>query len=350
MVTIKEVAKHVGVSTATVSHVINNTRFVSEKLRQKVLEAIEELNYHPNGIARSLVKRRTHTIGIIISDIMNPFYTAIVRGVEDVAHQRGYNVILCNTDEDPGKETIYFQVLMEKRIDGLVISTAFKDGVHPFLSKLKMIPVVSIVRKIEGLDGDAVVGDNVGGAYKAVQHLIESGHRRIGMISGPAGLSSGFERLEGYKKALEEHEIPIDPSLVKYGDFKRESGFHLTQEMFQRQDPPSALFVANNQMALGVLSALNELKIRIPRDLSLISFDNMEWYSFLNPPITTVEHSPYLMGRTAGEMLLRRIAKKRKRPKTITIQSDLSIRGSTEAAPTLPNDRSARHRESKKEV
>jgi LacI family transcriptional regulator len=349
MPTIKDLAKYVGVSTATVSHVINNTRFVSEELRQKVLKAIEELNYHPNGIARSLVKRRTHSIGIIITDIINPFYTAIVRGVEDVAHQRGYNVILCNSDEDPGKETIYIQVLLEKRIDGLIISTAFRDGVHPLLPKLKTIPLVSIVRKTEGLVGDTVAGDNVGGSYKAVQHLIESGHRRIGMISGPAGFSSGFERLEGYRKALDEYGIPVDPNLVKYGDFKRESGFQLTREMLQGRDPPSAIFVANNQMALGALRALNELKIRIPEDLSLICFDNIEWYSFLNPPITTVEHSPYVMGSTAGEMLLQRIAGKRKRPKTVIIQSNLSIRGST-GPPPHPTDRSAHHRESKKKV
>jgi len=329
MATIKDIARHVGVSTATISHVINNTRFVSEGLREKILKAIQELNYQPNGIARSLVKRKTHIIGIIVSDILNPFYTAVVRGIEDVTHKSGYNVMLCNTDEDPEKEKLSIQVLLEKRIDGLAISTAFQEGVHPLLPQLKTVPLVNMVRKIKGLTADAVVGDNTGGAYKAIEHLIELGHRRIGIISGPSGLSSGAERLKGYKKALEGHRIPIDQGLIKFGDFKKESGYTLTKEILQGNAPPTAIFVTNNQMTIGALSALNELKMRIPENISLISFDDMEWYAFLNPPITTVEHSPYQMGKKAGEMLLQRISKKRTRAKKVLFPSNLIVRGST---------------------
>ena len=333
MPTIKDVARYVGVSTATVSHVINNTRFVSEELRQKVLHAIQELNYHPNAIARSLVSKRTNTIGIIVSEIMNPFYTAVVRGVEDVTYRNGYNVILCNTDEDTEKERLYVKVLMEKRLDGLILASAFQEEAHPLLSQLMSIPLVSIVRKIKDHTTDAVVGDNAGGAYKAVQHLIESGHRRIGIISGPSGLSSGLERLQGSLKALSDYDVRADSSLIKFGDFKRESGYHLTKEIFQGNDPPTALFVTNNQMTLGALMALGEMKKRMPGEISLISFDDPGWYSFLDPPMTTVEHSPYLMGKTAGEMLLQRIKKKRKKPKTIVIPSNLVVRGSTGPPP-----------------
>lgn len=329
MPTIKDVAKQVGVSTATVSHVINKTRFVSEDLKERVLKAIRDLNYQPNAIARSLVKRKTHTIGIIISDILNPFYTAIVRGIEDVTHKSGYSVMLCNTDEDPGKEKLYIQVLLEKRIDGLAISTAFQNGVHPLLSQLKGIPLVSIVRRIKGLNSDAVLGDNTGGAYQAIDHLIKLGHRRIGIISGPRGLSSGAERLEGYKKALDHYRIPIDEQFIKFGDFKRRSGYSLTIETFRKGPFPTALFVANNQMASGALQALNELKIRIPEDISFVSFDDMEWYSLLHPPLTTVEHSPYLLGKTAGEMLLQKVGHKRKNPKKVIIPSYLIVRRST---------------------
>ena len=329
MPTIKDVARQVGVSTATVSHVINNTRFVSEGLKEKILQTIRELNYQPNAIARSLVKRKTHTIGIIISDILNPFYTAIVRGIEDVTYQSGYSVMLCNTDEDPEKEILYIQILMEKRIDGLVISTAFQDGGHPLFSQLKGIPLVTVVRKIKNLASDAVLGDNTGGVYQAIDHLIQLGHRRIGIISGPTGLSSGAERLAGYKKALEGHRIPIEDHWIKIGDFKRESGYVLTKEFFNRSPLPTALFVANNQMTIGALQALTELKIRIPEDISFVSFDDMEWYSFLNPPLTTVEHSPYLLGKTAGEVLLQRISHKRKNPKRVLIPSHLIVRKST---------------------
>lgn len=329
MPTIKDVARRVGVSTATVSHVINKTRFVSEELRRRVLEAIQELNYQPNAIARSLVKRKTHTIGIIITDILNPFYTAIVRGIEDVTYKSGYSVVLCNTDEDPEKEILYIQILLEKRIDGLIISTAFQDGPHPLLSRFKMIPLAAIVRRIQGLASDAVLGDNTGGAHKAIDHLIQLGHRRIGIISGPPGLSSGAERLEGYKNALGNHRIPFDEHWIKIGDFKRESGYSLTKEIFQKSPLPTALFVANNQMTIGALQALNELRIRIPEDISFVSFDDMEWYSFLDPPLTTVEHSPYLMGKTAGEILLQKVSHKRKNPKKVLIPSHLIIRKST---------------------
>ena len=329
MSTIKDVAKQVGVSIATVSHVINKTRFVSEGITEKVLKAIRDLNYQPNAIARSLVKRKTHTIGIIISDILNPFYTAIVRGVEDVTYKSGYNVMLCNTDEDVEKEILYIQLLFEKRIDGLVLSSGFQDGVHPLHIQLKKIPLVSIVRKIKGVTSDGVFGDNMGGAYQAIEHLIQLGHRRIGIISGPLGLSSGAERLEGYKKALSDHQIPIEKQWIKMGDFKKESGYSLAKKLLQDEIPPTALFVVNNQMTIGALNASRELGVRIPEDLSLISFDDMEWYSFINPSLTTIEQSPYLMGKTAGEMLLQKIDHRRRNPKKVVIPSRLIVRDST---------------------
>jgi len=329
MPTIKDVAKHVGVSTATVSHVINKTRFVSDEIKEKVLQTIRDLNYQPNAIARSLVKRKTHTIGIIISDILNPFYTAIVRGIEDVTYKSGYSVMLCKRTKNVEKEILYIQVLMEKRIDGLVLSTAFQDGVHPLLSQLKGIPLVSIVRKMKGFNPDAVFGDNVGGAYQAIEHFIQLGHRRIGIISGPLGLSSGAERREGYEKALESHRIPIEEHWIKTGDFKKESGYFLTKKLLEEKVPPTALLVVNNQMTIGALNALKELGVRVPEDLSLISFDDMEWCSFMNSPLTTIEQSPYLMGKTAGEMLLQKINHKRSQPKKVVIPSHLIIRNST---------------------
>lgn len=329
MPTIKDVAERVGASTATVSHVLNSTRFVSQELRQRVLEAIQSLNYQPNAIARSLVKKRTHTIGIIISDILNPFYTAIVRGIEDVTYQSGYNVVLCNTDEDPEKETLYIRILLEKRVDGLILSSAFQEGVHPYLEQLKTIPLLTVVRKIRGLVCDAVMGDNTSGGYKAVEHLLGLGHRRIGIICGPPGLSTGAERLEGCKRAMGDHGLAVDRLLVRFGDFKKESGHALAKEILKAKPPPTAIFVMNNRMAVGALQALKESGVRIPEDVSLVSFDDMEWYSFLNHPLTTIDQSPYQMGKAAGETLLQRISGKRKRPKRILSPSRLIVREST---------------------
>jgi LacI family transcriptional regulator len=329
MPTIKDVAKQVGVSTATVSHVINKTRFVSEELRERVLKAIQELNYQPNAIARSLVKRKTHTIGIIISDILNPFYTAIVRGIEDVTYKSGYSVMLCNTDEDVEKEVLYIQVLLEKRIDGLIISSAIQNGVHPLVSQLKGIPLVTIVRRIRGLASDAVLGDNRGGAYQAIDHLTRLGHRRIGIICGPPGLSTGAERIEGCKGAMRDHGLPVDQLLVRFGDYKKESGYALAKEILKAKPPPTAIFATNNQMAVGALQVLKESGVRIPEDLSFVSFDDMEWYSFLNHPLTTIDQSPYQMGKAAGETLLQKISGKRKNPKKVLSPSRLIIREST---------------------
>jgi LacI family transcriptional regulator len=331
--TIKDIAREAGVSTATVSHVINITRFVGEERRQRVLKAIRDLRYRPNAIARSLVKQRTHTIGVLISDILNPFYTAIVRGIEDVTSRSGYNVILCNTDEDPEKERLYIRVLMEKRIDGLILSSAFQEGPHPLQDQFDEIPLVCVVRKIPGLQTDAVAGDNVGGAFKATEHLIGLGHRRIGLVCGPSGVSSGGDRLKGTLKALRDHGIPVDARLIRMGDFKPESGYRLTREILDVDDPPTALFVTNNQMTLGALRALEERGIRVPQGLSLVSMDDMEWSPFLDPPMTTVEHSPYGMGKKSGEMVLQRIGERDRKPRRIIFPSNLVIRKSTGPPP-----------------
>ena len=329
MATIKDIAAKAGVSTATVSHVINGTRFVSERLTERIKRAIEELDYHPNAIARSLVKQKTHTIGVIISDIRNPFYTAVVRGVEDATYASGYNVILCNTDENPEKETLYIHLLLEKRVDGIAIATSFQERIHPQLTNLTQIPLVTIVRKMRGLKCDAVYADNVGGSYKAIEHLISLGHRRIGIISGPPGLSTGNERLKGCLKALAAHRIRAHDEWMMTGDFKRESGYVLTKEMLGRKERPTALFAANNQMALGALQAFHESDLRAPRDLSLVSIDDAEWSAYLEPALTVVDQSPYLMGNKAGRMLLGRIIKRRKSFKTAVIPSTLIRRRSS---------------------
>ena len=333
MVTIKDIAKTVGVSTATVSHVINETRFVSEPLRNKVNAVIEELGYQPNRIARSLVMQKTHTIGVIISDILNPFYTAVVRGLEDATSPSGYNVILCNTDEDTDKEISYIKVLLEKRVDGIALATCFRNDEHPLLSRLEQVSVATIVRRMTRLKSDAVFADNIGGAYKAIEHLVSLGHRRISVISGPSGLSSGRERLEGVFKAFAKHGITPNEAWMRTGDFKRESGYILAKSILSLKDRPTALFVSNNQMTLGALQAIRELGVKIPKDMSIVGLDDTDWSVLTDPPLTVIYQSPYDMGNDAGKMLLQRIFKKRKRFKTKIIPAELIERESS--APPL---------------
>ena len=329
MVTIKDIAKSVGVSTATVSHVINETRFVSEPLRIKVNAVIEELGYQPNRIARSLVMQKTHTIGVIISDIQNPFYTALVRGLEDATSPLGYNVMLCNTDEDTDKEIGYLKALLEKRVDGIALATCYQGDEHPLISQLNQVPVITIVRKMTRLKSDAVFADNIGGAYEAIEHLVSLGHRRISVISGPSGISSGGERLEGVLKAFVKHEINPNEAWMRTGDFKRESGYVLAKSIFSLKESPTALFVSNNQMTLGALKAFRELDVKIPKDVSIVGLDDTDWSILLDPPLTVIYQSPYDMGNNAGRMLLQRVLKKRKRFKTKIIPAELIQRQSS---------------------
>jgi LacI family transcriptional regulator len=329
MVTIKDIAKYVGVSTATVSHVINETRFVSEPLRIKVNAVIEELGYQPNRIARSLVMQKTHTIGVIISDIQNPFYTALVRGLEDATSPLGYNVMLCNTDEDTDKEIGYLKALLEKRVDGIALATCFQGDEHPMISQLNQVSVITIVRKMTRLKSDAVFADNIGGAYEAIEHLVSLGHRRISVISGPSGISSGGERLEGVLTAFAKHEINPNEAWIRTGDFKRESGYVLAKSILSLKERPTALFVSNNQMTLGALQAFRELDVKIPKDVSIVGLDDTDWSILLDPPLTVIYQSPYDMGNNAGKMLLQRIFKKRKRFKTKVIPAELIQRQSS---------------------
>jgi LacI family transcriptional regulator len=329
MVTIKDIARKADVSTATVSHVVNETRFVSEPLKNKVKAIIDDLGYQPNQIARSLVMQKTHTIGVIISDILNPFYTAVVRGLEDATSPSGYNVVLCNTDEDKEKEIRYLKVLLEKRVDGIALATCFQGNEHPFLSQLNQIPVATIVRKMARLKSDAVFADNIGGAYEAIEHLVSLGHKRIGVISGPSGLSSGQERLEGVLKAFTKYGIASNEAWMPTGDFKRESGYISAKNILSLKNRPTALFVSNSQMTLGALQAFRELGVKIPKDMSIVGMDDTEWSVLLDPPLTVIYQSPYDMGNNAGKMLLQRIFKKRKRFKTNVIPTKLIERGSS---------------------
>lgn len=335
MVTIKDVAKKAGVSVMTVSRVINGSKNVREDTREKVLRAIEELGYVPNSVARSLILKKTYTIGLVISDITNPFFTTVARGVEDTAISKHYTVILCNTDENPEKELMYVEVLAKSKVDG-VIYTSASGKKNPLKSLfLKKIPVVLIDRTIEGVnDLDIVRGDSVLGAYLLTRHLIELGHRRIGIVVGSLLISTAKDRVEGYKKALIEANIPIDESLIKISEtskFSKEDGYKLTKELLNMKNPPTAIFGGNNLMAVGAILAIREMGLEIPDDISLVSFDDIESLSEVYPFLTVVKQPAYSMGVIATELLIRRIENKDriKERREILLTPELVIRKST---------------------
>ncbi len=307
MATIRDVAKTAGVSIATVSATINQSAYVSSALQARVRQAIAEVGYHPDAIARSLKKRATQTLGLIISDITNPFFTALVRGIEDAAQVRGHAVILCNTDEGLEKERAYLALLRSRRVDGLIMTPAGTvEDYRRFFVEVNT-PIVFVDRKIPTVPADAVVVDNVSGARQAVEHLLRLGHRRIGAITGLPQISTTHERIEGYRQALEAAGLPIDPTLLKDGHSRLEGGYRAAKELLGLPGRPTAIFATNNLMAIGLMRAVAEQGLRCPEDLSVVCFDDFEWASVFQPRLTTVAQPTYEMGATAVELLFGRL-------------------------------------------
>ena len=288
MATMKEVAKLAGVSVATVSRVLNNKPNVSPELRSKVLGTVKELNYQRNRVARSLRAQRSKIIGLIISDIQNPFFTSLVRAVEDVAYEHQFAVFLCNSDEDVEKEALYVDLMYAEKVAGVVISPTCETD-NPCRKLIEVnIPVVAVDRRMLDLETDTVVIDNVGAAFDLVSHLISDGHRRIAAVVGIPTATTGRERREGYLRALKAHGLPVLPHLVRTGLPKEEFGYQSTGELFDLSEPPTALFTGNNLLTVGALRAIHERGLRIPDDIALAAFDELDWMSLIEPNLTVV--------------------------------------------------------------
>ena len=334
-ITIEDVAKHAQVSRATVSRVLNHNLRVDEAMRSRVLEAVQALGYQPNHVARRLRARSSTVIGLIISDIQNPYFISVIRGVEDAAYAQHMSIVLCNSDEDVTKQQLYLQLMESEHVAGLIIVPANSLD-NAGLARLKQagIPIILLDRTVETLQVDAIKVDNVRGAYEAVNHLIERGHQRIGIISGFKHLTTGNERYRGYRDALTSAGFPIDESLVRFGDFKTESGYRLTHELMAAARPPQALFVANNLMTLGAMRALRELGVRIPEEIALVGFDDMPWSGELYSPLTAVSQPTYELGQEAVQLLMRRISQPTAPYQTLVLQTRLIIRESSGPALT----------------
>jgi LacI family transcriptional regulator len=332
MANIGDVAKRAGVSTATVSRALNRQSSVDPALAQRVMEAAAELGYRPSAVARSLRRNKSSLWAVIISDITNPFYTTMVRGIEDVAQAAGYSVILCNTDEDGGKEAAYIWVSQSLRVAGAIICPASESStdVSPLLDG--GIPVVIVDRKIDDGRVDSVLVDNAGGAADATRHLIASGYRRIACISGPRQVSTAADRLGGYTEALRAAGREIDPELIRYTDFREGGAYAAIGELLALADPPDAVFVANNLMTLGVLRYLAEQRIPVPHALGVVGFDDLPWPDVVGPGLSTVGQPTYQVGRAAAQTLVRRMTDAESAPSTVTLPTQLTVRESSRPA------------------
>ena len=328
--TLKDVAREAEISVGMAGRVLGGYGYFSEETKQRVLEAAEKLEYRPNAIARSLKSQHTKAIGLLISNIVSVFWPTIVRAIEDVASKAGYHVILCNTDEDPTKEQEYLSTLYERNVDGLIVSPS--PRVHSFLKKISQggIPLVLVDRTVHGLHVPSITVDNEAGAYEAVRYLIEKGHKRIGVITGLTGIMTSDHRFAGYKRALQEYDIPMDEELIRVGDFRKDRAFESTEKLLSLSNPPTALFVSNETMAMGAMLALTENKIPIPEEMSIIGFGDPDWAPITNPPLSTVRQPTYAMGTIACENLLRRIkaVEDHASDETVCMKPELIIRGS----------------------
>ena len=333
MATIKDVARQAGVSVGTVSHVLSETVPVRSVLRDRVLAAIHKLDYQPNFVARSLKANRTKTLGMVISDITNPFFPQVVRGAEDCALKHGYLLNTFNTDDQVEREQQVFALLRSRRVDGILLVVAPSpagDVAHIRKMVESGIPVVCLDRIPQGIALDSVSVDNVKGAQMCVRHLINKGHRRIGIITGSLSLQTAKERLEGYRSALHGASIKPEPGLILEGDFREGSGYRLGKELLLGHHPPTAVFVSNGMMAVGVVRALEEIGMQCPGDIAIASFDDLPLASAFRPHLTAVALPAYQIGSKGAELLIKRVREVTPgKHTTIRLDSELIIREST---------------------
>jgi LacI family transcriptional regulator, galactose operon repressor len=331
MANIHDVAEKAGVSTTTVSHVINQSRFVSLERERRVRRAMKALHYQPNALARSLRRKHSLTLGLVVPDSSNPFFAEVARGIEDAAFKQGYNVLFGSSDGDLTKESSYLRVFIEKQVDGIILVSASGSGRHVQRLVPKELPLVVIDRDFRDLSADYVAADHRKGGYLATAHLIEYGHFEIACIAGPSSVTPSADRVVGYRDALKAHSIPYDQVLVRRGDFTPESGFVATQGWLAGIGPrPTAIFACNDLMAFGALAAIHKAGLRAPDDISVVGFDDIGLAAYSSPPLTTVIQPKAEMGNLAAQILVDRISSgDRQRPQRHLLPPRLVIREST---------------------
>ena len=330
-ITIKDVAIHAGVSISTVSRVLNGYKNVNSEVKDLVLNAIEEVGYTPNALARGLRSQSTQTIGLIVNNILNPIYSILSHAIEITARKYGYHIFLCNSGANPDYELEYLQSLYEKKVDGIIIAPTGrnKDKLKSFIEY--GIPIVQVDRRVEGIETDSILTNNKRSAYELVMHLLDKGYKDIGLIVGVQSVTTGMDRMEGYLNALADRGLSPQPEYIKVGHFDEQTGYIAMKELLNLSNPPRAVFVGNNLMATGGIKAIHERGLKIPQDIAFGMFDDPDWAKMHNPPITAIQQQTKQIGIEAAELLIQRIKNPsdRKHPQNRIIDSELIIRQST---------------------
>ncbi len=325
---IKEVANRAGVSTATVSRVFSGGAGVKPHLVERVREAARHFNYQPNRVARNLRIRQTRTIGLVIPDIENPFFTSVVCGIEEVLQAADYSLLLANSNENPKREHVNARTLQAEGAAGIIFTASGPDPA-PYRAMAEAgLPLVAVSRVPDGLAIDTVTVANREGARNAVAHLISLGHRRIGIISGPAWISTARERYLGYQDAFAQAGLPAPQDLVQYADFRQRGGYAAMRALLDLAGPPTAVFTGSNLMTLGALQAIHEAGLPIPSGIAVVGFDDMPWALSLNPPLTAVAQPSYEAGVAAARLLLERLADPQRPVRRLVLETELKVRSS----------------------
>ena len=310
MATIKDVAKMAGVSTTTVSHVINKTRFVAKETEEAVMQAIKSLKYSPSAVARSLKVNTTKSIGMIVTTSESPYFAEIIHAVEDHCYRQGYSLFLCNTQNDPEKIKNHVEMLAKKRVDGLlVMCSEYTQHSLDVLSGFSSVPMV-VMDWGPNVDTDIIEDNSFTGGYIATKHLIDCGHKAIGLIAGELDKTTARTRYEGFVKAMNEAYLPIHENWIMEGFFEPEDGYECMNKILVQDNLPTAVFCCNDVMALGAISAITEKGLRVPDDISIIGYDNIHSSRFYAPPLTTIHQSKSRLGAQAVNLLFERIANK----------------------------------------
>lgn len=325
----KDVARLAGVSTSTVSHVINNNRFVSEQVRDRVEQAIRELNYAPSALARSLKIKQTRTIGMLLTASSNPFYSEVVRGVENSCYERGYSLILCNTEGDEERMNRSLETLMQKRVDGLLMMcTETHLPSADILNRYPSVPMVMMDwAPFEGR-GDIIQDNALLGGELATQYLIDRGYTRIACIAGPLDKTPARLRLDGFHQAMAASGLAVPPDYVVDGDFEFQGGFNAMNQLLALDPPPQAVFTSNDAMAVGVYHALYQAGLRVPQDMAVMGYDNIELARYLTPPLSTIHQPKDELGELAIDTLIHRMSDPDASQQTLVLTPELVERGS----------------------
>jgi LacI family fructose operon transcriptional repressor len=327
MVKIQDVADKAGVSTASVSRVLAGKEHVSDEMRQRVMAAVEELDYQPNLVARSLRSQRSSTVGLIVSDIRNPFFTDVSRAVEDTVHKQRYALFLCNADENPKKEALYLEQMQAQNVAGIIYSPT-RQAADNYPDLDISAPTVIIDRAVRSSDVDMVLIDNVDAAYRLTEHLIENGYRRIAGLFGEASVT-GRERRQGYEQALQAHDLAPPDGQAIYIPPKIEAGKTNALKLLTRDQLPDAVVTTNSLLTAGALMAIRDLGLSIPDDVALVGFDETTWGALVEPAVTIIAQPTYEIGATAAELLLQRVEEPDRPPRKVILRGELVARGSS---------------------